>query len=60
MVRDRYIVLLDVWHAHFTVREPIVGLSRATHGRYLHVGDDSSEALFGGERVVRQRGVLRS
>ena len=59
-VRDRHIVLLDVRHPHFTVRALIVRLSRATHGRYLHVGDDNSEALFGGERVVRQRGVLRS
>ena len=54
-VRDRHMVLLDVRHPHFTVRALIVGLSRATHGRYLHVGDDNSEALFGGERVVRQR-----
>ena len=51
-VRDRHMVLIDVRHPHFTVRALIVGLS--------HVGDDNSEALFGGERVVRQRGVLRS
>ena len=59
-VRDRHIALLDVRHPHFTARALIVGLSHATHGRYLHVGDENSEALFGGERVVRQRGVLRS
>ena len=54
-VRDRHIVLLDIEHQHFSVRALIVGLSRATHGRWLHVGDSDSEALFGGARVVRQR-----
>ena len=55
-IRDRHIVLLDTRHKHFSVRALIVGLSRATHGRYLHVGDDNSEALFGGERTaVRQK-----
>ena len=54
-VRDRHIVLLDTAHLHFSVRALIVGLSRATHGRWLHVGDDASEALFGGDRVVRQK-----
>ncbi len=54
-VRDRHIVLLDTTHKHFSVRALIVGLSRATHGRWLHVGDDNSEALYGGERVVRQK-----
>ena len=55
-IRDRHIVLLDARHKHFSVRALIVGLSRATHGKYLHVGDDNSEALFGGGRApVRQR-----
>ena len=54
-IRDRHIVLLDTTHQHFSVRALIVGLSRATHGRWLHVGDEQSEALFAGERVVRQR-----
>ena len=52
-VRDRHIVLLDTKHQHFSVRALVVGLSRATHGRWLHVGDDQSEALFAGERAVR-------
>ena len=56
-IRDRHIVLLDTTHQHFSVRALIVGLSRATHGRWLHVGDDNSEALYGGERVVRQTRV---
>ena len=47
-VRDRHIVLLDTTHQHFSVRALIVGLSRATHGSWLHVGDEQSEALFGG------------
>ena len=47
-IRDRHIVLLDTTHQHFSVRALIVGLSRATHGSYLHVGDEQSEALFGG------------
>ena len=54
-VLDRHIVLLDTTHKHFSVRALIVGLSRATHSRWLHVGDDNSEALFCGERVVRQK-----
>ena len=58
-VRDRHIVLLDVRHKHFSVRAMIVGLSRATHGRYLHVGDCNSETLFGRELVVKQKGVSR-
>ena len=44
-IRDRHIVLLDTRHKHFSIRALIVGLSRATHGKYLHVGDDNSEAL---------------
>ena len=54
-VRDRHIMLLDIEHTHFSVGALIVGLSRATHGNWLHVGDSDSEALFGGQRVVRQR-----
>ena len=45
-VRDRDIVLLDTTHKNFSVRALIVGLSR---------GDDDSEALFGGERVIWQK-----
>ena len=52
-IRDRHIVLLDTDHQHFTTRSLIVALSRATHGRFLHVGDSTSEGLFGRERVVK-------
>ena len=55
-VRDRHIVLLDTTHQHCSVRALIVGLSRATHGSWLHFGDQQSEALFGGDRAVRQKG----
>ena len=55
-VRDRHIVLLDTENRNFSVRALIVGLSRATHGSFLHVGDESSEAIFAGaRRVARQR-----
>ena len=47
-IRDRHIVLLDTTHQHFSTRSLIVGLSRATHGSYLHVGDEQAEALFAG------------
>ena len=54
-VRDRHIVLLDTANRNFSVRALIVGLSRATHGSFLHVGDETSEATFAGRRVIRQR-----
>ena len=54
-VRDRHMIL-DTTHEHFSVRALIVGLSRATHGIWLHIGDEESEALFGGNRAVRQKG----
>ncbi len=54
-VRDRHCVLLDTDHPYFNVRSLVVGLSRATHGRYLHIGDDTSEGFFCGGRTVRQK-----
>ena len=54
-VRDRHIVLLDTANRHFSMRALIVGLSRTTHGSYLHVGDEASEATFAGPRFIRQR-----
>ena len=53
-VRDRHVVLLNTDHKHMSVRALIVGLSRATHGRFVHIGDSASESLFCGERRVRQ------
>ena len=58
-VRGRHIVLLDTDHPKFSVRALIVGLSRATHGRFLHVGDAQSEALFaGGRTALAQRAQI--
>ncbi len=53
-IKDRHIVLLDTEHPHFSTRSLIVGLSRATHGKYLHIGDDQSEQMFCGDRRVRR------
>jgi hypothetical protein len=49
-IRDRHIVLLDTSHKWFSVRHLIVGLSRATHGDWLHIGDNVSERIFLGDR----------
>ena len=48
-------VLLDTDRKHFSVRHLIVGLSRATHGRFLHIGNSLSEGIYCGERRVRQK-----
>lgn len=53
-VKDRHIVLLDTDHPHFSTRSLIVGLSRATHGRYLHIGDNDIQQTFCGDRLVRK------
>ena len=53
-VKARHIVLLDTQSQYFSVRALIVGLSRTTHGSFLHIGDDTSQGLFVGERTVRQ------
>ena len=49
-IKDRHIVLLDTSHKWFSVRHLIVGLCRATHGRFLHIGDNVSERIFLGDR----------
>ena len=49
-IRDRHIVLLDTDHRHFNVRALIVGLSRAPLGKFLHIGNSTSEGLFCGTR----------
>ena len=57
-IRDRHIVLLDTDHRHFNVRALIVGLSRAPLGKYLHIGNSTSEGLFCGPRKHVQ--IMRS
>ena len=34
---EKHIVLADVRHSHFTARHLNVGMSRATHGRFVHI-----------------------
>ena len=53
-VKGRHVLLVDTSHPNFSTRSLIVGLSRATHGRYLHVGDEQSERLFCGDRRGRR------
>jgi hypothetical protein len=36
-IRERHVVLLDTHHRHFSMRHLIVGMSRVTHGSYLHI-----------------------
>ena len=45
--RDKHITLLDTHHrAHFTTRHLIVGVSRATHGYYVHIPTAKEESKF--------------
>ena len=44
-IRDRHILLFDTGHPHFSRRTLIVGLSRATHGKNVHVVTDETEIL---------------
>ena len=41
--RDTHVVLLDTSHKHFDMRKLIVGMSRATHGQYVHVATGIDE-----------------
>ena len=41
--RDKHILLLGTSHKHFVMRERIVGMSRATHGTYVHVATPFDE-----------------
>ena len=43
-LREKHIALMDTANANFTVRHLIVALSRATHGKYVHVPDGRQEA----------------
>ena len=40
---DTHVVLLDTAHKHFDMRKLIVGMSRATHGQYVHVATPVDE-----------------
>ncbi len=41
--RDTHVVLLDTSHKCFDMRKLIVGMSRATHGQYVHVATGVDE-----------------
>ena len=41
--RNTYIVLLDTLHKRVDMRKLIVGMSRATHGQYVHVATCADE-----------------
>ena len=41
--RDTHVVLLDTSHKFFDMRKLIVGMSRATHGQYVHVSTPGDE-----------------
>jgi len=43
-MREKHICLMDTGNAHFTVRHLIVAISRATHGKYVHVPSRDQEA----------------
>ena len=47
---DTHILLLDTSHKHFDMRKLIVGMSRATHGKYVHVA-----TTFDEERLLAVR-----
>ena len=44
-IRDKHILLFDTAHPHFCRRTLIVGLSRVTHGKNVHVVADETEIL---------------
>ena len=43
-MREKHICLMDTGNQHFTTRHLIVALSRATHGKYVHVPSGLQEA----------------
>ena len=42
--------MLDTGHIHFSRRALIVGMSRATHGSYVHVATPEYEEFITGRR----------
>ena len=43
---DDHILLLDLAHQHFHLRTLNVGMSRATHGKYVHLATWSQEQFL--------------
>ena len=44
-IKGNHILLIDTEHSKFSRRASIVGLSRVTHGRVVHIVDDEAEIL---------------
>ena len=56
-IEDKHILLLDTSHRHFSKRSLIVGASRATHHKYVHVATEEQEKAWLGltRRKVKAR-----
>jgi hypothetical protein len=53
-IRDSHVLMLDTKHHHFDARAMIVGVSRVTDSKYLHVATPAQErALMARTRRVR-------
>ena len=48
-VRDKHVGLLDAFTPTFTVRHLIVAISRATHGKFVHVFSPEQQDAFAKE-----------
>ena len=49
-LRDKHLLLLDTTHSHFSRRALVVGMSRATHGSFVHVASNEYEQFITGRR----------
>ena len=49
-LKGKHICLLDTGHTWFSRRALIVGMSRATHGAFVHVASDEYEEFITGRR----------
>jgi hypothetical protein len=61
-LRDKHILLMDAnERSHFSSRHLVVGLSRATHGKYVHVAQERQSRVFvkTGEMTPSTRGDAR-
>ena len=61
-LRDKHILLMDAnERSHFSPRHLVVGLSRATHGNYVHIAQGRQSRAFvkTGEMTPSARGYTR-
>ena len=45
-LRDKHFALFDTTRQYLTLRHLIVGMSRATHGRYVHILSERQEEML--------------